>query len=123
MNPISLRNSICIQYDNRQFIFIKDKKKPIQTNRSYIKLGWEMGLEPTTPGTTIRCSAIELHPPQNSMSRNYFKLARQKGLEPLTLGLEGRCSIQLSYWRSYVHIYTDQNLVAAQGFEPRTSGL
>ena len=22
-----------------------------------------MGLEPTTPGTTIRCSAIELHPP------------------------------------------------------------
>ncbi len=26
-------------------------------------LGWVMGLEPTTPGTTIRCSAIELHPP------------------------------------------------------------
>ena len=23
-----------------------------------------MGVEPTTPGTTIRCSAIELHPPQ-----------------------------------------------------------
>ena len=27
------------------------------------KMGWMMGLEPTTTGTTIRCSAIELHPP------------------------------------------------------------
>ena len=26
-------------------------------------MGWVMGLEPTTLGTTIRCSAIELHPP------------------------------------------------------------
>ncbi len=27
-----------------------------------------MGLEPTTTGTTIRCSAIELHPPQKNWS-------------------------------------------------------
>ena len=30
------------------------------------KMGWMMGLEPTTTGTTIRCSAIELHPPQKT---------------------------------------------------------
>ena len=26
-------------------------------------MGWLMGLEPTTDGTTIRCSTIELQPP------------------------------------------------------------
>ena len=30
-------------------------------------LGWVMGLEPTTPGTTIQCSAIELHPPHTEI--------------------------------------------------------
>ena len=73
-----------------------------------------MGLEPTTPGTTIRCSAIELHPPQDR--EEIIKLARQKGFEPLTYGLEVHCSILLSYWRK---IY----VVAAQGLEPRTCGL
>ena len=29
-------------------------------------MGWMMGLEPTTTGTTIRCSAIELHPPHKT---------------------------------------------------------
>jgi hypothetical protein len=27
------------------------------------KMGWVMGLEPTTPGATVQCSTIELHPP------------------------------------------------------------
>ncbi len=30
-------------------------------------MGWMMGLEPTTTGTTIRCSAIELHPPHKKL--------------------------------------------------------
>ena len=54
-------------------------------------LGWEMGLEPTTPGTTIRCS--------NQLSYTHHILARLKGLEPLTHCLEGSCSIHLSYKR------------------------
>ena len=49
-----------------------------------------MGLEPTTPGTTIRCS--------NQLSYTH-RMAWLKGLEPLTYCLEGSCSIQLSYWR------------------------
>ena len=47
---------------------------------------------------------------------NMIIMARQTGLEPMTRSLEGCCSIQLSYWRR-------KNLVAAQGFEPRTCGL
>ena len=74
-----------------------------------------MGFEPTTPGTTIRCSAVELHPPQCLWIKK-GNLARQKGFEPLTRSLEGCCSILLSYWRK-------KNMVAAQGFEPRTCGL
>ena len=65
-------------------------------------MGWVMGLEPTTPGTTIRCSAIELHPPhmtQVHADSLQESLVRQKGLEPLAYCLEGSCSIQLSYWR------------------------
>ena len=65
-------------------------------------LGWVMGLEPTTPGTTIRCSAIELHPPHMTQVHADLlqeSLVRQKGLEPLAYCLEGSCSIQLSYWR------------------------
>ncbi len=27
------------------------------------RVGWVMGLEPTTPGATVQCSTIELHPP------------------------------------------------------------
>ena len=60
--------------------------------------GWMRGLEPPTTGTTIRCSAIELHPPPNR--GNGGRLARQGGFEPPTRGLEGRRSILLSYWRS-----------------------
>ena len=72
-------------------------------NAALFFMGWVMGLEPTTLGTTIRCSAIELHPPYSILNQPASalpkKLARQKGLEPLTYCLEGSCSIQLSYWR------------------------
>lgn len=58
-------------------------------------MGWVMGLEPTTLGTTIRCS--------NQLSythhRTNTEMARLKGLEPLTHCLEGSCSIHLSYRR------------------------
>ena len=59
-------------------------------------MGWVMGLEPTTLGTTIRCS--------NQLSYTHhikiqWNMARQKGFEPLAYCLEGSCSIQLSYWR------------------------
>src|SRR4249920_382250 len=53
------------------------------------------GLEPATPGATVQCSTIELHPPRVGAN-----LARLEGVEPPTGGLEIRCSIQLSYRRS-----------------------
>ena len=69
-------------------------------------LGWEMGLEPTTPGTTIRCSNqlsythhISLVWKNRRLTKTLESLARQKGLEPLAYCLEGSCSIRLSYWR------------------------
>ena len=55
-------------------------------------MGWVKGLEPSTPGTTIRCS--------NQLSYTHH-MARQKGFEPLTYCLEGSCSILLSYWRVF----------------------
>ena len=62
-------------------------------------LGWVMGLEPTTPGTTIRCSNQLSYTHQ--MKSLLTKMARQKGFEPLAYCLEGSCSILLSYWRIY----------------------
>ena len=64
--------------------------------RSRACLGWVKGLEPSTPGTTIRCS--------NQLSYTHqiqHKMARQKGFEPLAYCLEGSCSIRLSYWRVF----------------------
>src|SRR5215467_8764120 len=61
-------------------------------------MGWVKGVEPSTLGSTIRCSN------QLSYTHHDHRLrqcvARQKGFEPLTHGLEGRCSIHLSYWRT-----------------------
>ena len=66
-------------------------------------VGWVKGLEPSTPGTTIRCSNqlsythhMDIH---MGSTDDREKMARQKGLEPLAYCLEGSCSIQLSYWR------------------------
>ena len=64
---------------------------------SFLFLGWVKGLEPSTPGTTIRCSNQLSYTHQ--IMWNEGKLARLKGLEPLTHCLEGSCSIQLSYRR------------------------
>ena len=61
-------------------------------------LGWVIGLEPTTPGTTIRCSNQLSYTHQIILAE---KMARQKGFEPLAYCLEGSCSILLSYWRIY----------------------
>ena len=67
-----------------------------------------MGLEPTTPGTTIRCSNqlsythhISLIWKTRRLTKTLESLARQKGLEPLAYCLEGSCSIRLSYWREF----------------------
>ena len=67
--------------------------------RSRACLGWVKGLEPSTPGTTIRCSNQLSYTHQMRISRK--SLARQKGFEPLAYCLEGSCSIQLSYWRIF----------------------
>ena len=67
--------------------------------RSRACLGWVKGLEPSTPGTTIRCSNQLSYTHQMRISRK--SLARQKGFEPLAYCLEGSCSIQLSYWRVF----------------------
>ena len=61
----------------------------------YYIMGWVKGLEPSTPGTTIRCSN------QLSYTHHTILLARQEGFEPPTYCLEGSCSILLSYWRIY----------------------
>ena len=64
-------------------------------------VGWVKGLEPSTPGTTIRCSNQLSYTHQIYGIQNLWKMARQKGFEPLACCLEGSCSIQLSYWRIY----------------------
>ena len=61
-------------------------------------LGWVKGLEPSTPGTTIRCSN-QLSYTHQIHGVQLKRMARQKGFEPLAYCLEGSCSIQLSYWR------------------------
>ena len=68
-------------------------------SQSLANLGWVMGFEPTTPGTTIRCSNQLSYTHQIYGNPRKEKMARQKGLEPLAYCLEGSCSIQLSYWR------------------------
>ena len=72
----------------------EQKLRPCRLN-----VGWVKGLEPSTPGTTIRCSNQLSYTHQMRISRK--SLARQKGFEPLAYCLEGSCSIRLSYWRVF----------------------
>ena len=77
-------------------IILREQGKETGTGISpnpYSSMGWVKGLEPSTPGTTIRCS--------NQLSYTHHILARQEGFEPPTYCLEGSCSIQLSYWRIF----------------------
>ena len=55
------------------------------------KMGWMIGVEPTTSRATTWHS--------NQLSYIHHILARMEGLEPPTYCLEGSCSIQLSYIR------------------------
>ena len=63
-------------------------------------VGWVKGLEPSTPGTTIRCSN-QLSYTHQIHGVQLKRMARQKGFEPLAYCLEGSCSIRLSYWRVF----------------------
>ena len=60
-----------------------------------------MGFEPTTPGTTIRCSNQLSYTHHILLLTHQREVARLKGLEPLTHCLEGSCSIHLSYRRMW----------------------
>ena len=62
-------------------------------------MGWVKGLEPSTPGTTIRCSNQLSYTHHMNLLLTKGAMARLKGLEPLTHCLEGSCSIHLSYRR------------------------
>ena len=67
------------------------EKASYYENNLPFRVGWLVGLEPTTSRATIWRS--------NQLSYSHHPMARLEGLEPPTLGLEGRCSIQLSYRR------------------------
>ena len=72
----------------------------------HLFVGWVKGLEPSTPGTTIRCSNqlsythhISGITREASPQAALGEMVRQKGFEPPAYCLEGSCSILLSYWR------------------------
>ena len=76
-------------------------------------VGWVKGLEPSTPGTTIRCSNqlsythhISGITREASPQAALGKMVRQKGFEPPAYCLEGSCSILLSYWRKWMEQVT-----------------
>ena len=93
-NPLYQSQSLrCYHYTTSHHLscFIVSKGRAFV--RPSLYMGWVKGLEPSTPGTTIRCSN------QLSYTHHIIHLARQEGFEPPTYCLEGSCSILLSYWR------------------------
>ena len=88
----------------------RKKDRSRSSGPSALHVGWVKGFEPSTPGTTIRCSNqlsythhiwLErcIRESVCAVSAAFKKVARLKGLEPLTHCLEGSCSIHLSYRR------------------------
>ncbi len=82
-------------------------------SRSPLFVGWVKGLEPSTPGTTIRCSNqlsythhISGITREASPQAALGEMVRQKGFEPPAYCLEGSCSILLSYWRKWMEQVT-----------------
>ena len=72
-------------------------------------VGWEMGLEPTTPGTTIRCSNqlsythhISGITREASPQAALGEMVRQKGFEPPAFRIGICCDIQLRHGRMYL---------------------
>ena len=52
-NPLYRSQSpVCYHYTTSQDFYFKEAGAA-----GLLSMGWDMGLEPTTPGTTIRCSA------------------------------------------------------------------
>ena len=96
---------MCYHYTTSQSFMLRGRTKI----RPLIYMGWVKGLEPSTPGTTIRCSN------QLSYTHHINHLARQEGFEPPTYCLEGSCSILLSYWRIS---RSNHFLERAMGIEP-----
>ena len=84
---------------------MRDRDTP---DPSFLFVGWVKGLEPSTPGTTIRCSNqlsythhISGITREASPQAALGEMVRQKGFEPPAYCLEGSCSIRLSYWRTF----------------------
>ena len=69
---------------------IKNAQSRVDFVLFIVKMGWIVGVEPTTSRATTWHS--------NQLSYIHH-MARLKGLEPLTHCLEGSCSIHLSYKR------------------------
>ena len=72
--------------------YIKRVKLKFKLEFDLYKMGWMIGVEPTTSRATTWHS--------NQLSYIHHILARMEGLEPPTYCLEGSCSIQLSYNRA-----------------------
>ena len=109
-NPLYQSQSLrCYHYTTSHHLscFIVSKGRAFV--RPSLYMGWVKGLEPSTPGTTIRCSN------QLSYTHHIIHLARQEGFEPPTYCLEGSCSILLSYWRIFS---TCSDMERAMGIEP-----
>ena len=89
---------------------MRDRDTP---DPSFLFVGWVKGLEPSTPGTTIRCSNqlsythhISGITREASPQAALGEMVRQKGFEPPAYCLEGSCSILLSYWRKWMEQVT-----------------
>ena len=119
--PYHLATPLCPQETKKK----RKKDRSRSSGPSALHVGWVKGFEPSTPGTTIRCSNQLSYTHHIWLERCYSeirlrcvcrfkKVARLKGLEPLTHCLEGSCSIHLSYKRKLQHPLLER----VMGIEP-----